>query len=67
MSWSRISETSVTSSVLTNEMKLRKGQGGVAGAGTHATGVATSTVMTVAQISQGCSKENKVEEVIQCV
>jgi hypothetical protein len=48
-------------------MKLRKGQGGVAGAGTPATGVATSTVMTVAQISQGCSKENKVEEVIQCV
>ncbi len=64
VSRSRSSEAPV---VLTNDMKLRKGQGGLAGVASAAKDTATVAVMTVAQIDEACSKASKAEAVMERV
>jgi hypothetical protein len=61
------SEAPATPADLTNDMKLRKGQGFVAGAASAATGAATVAVMTAAQIAPACSAVSNVEVVMQRV
>ena len=67
MSRSSRSEAPATPAVLTNDMKLRKGQGFVTGAAPAATGAATAAVMTAAQIAPACSAVSNVEAVMQRV